>query len=150
MVVEFRSDNSTSWIGNFERGWHGCDYCDHHPNGEHALIIANGQGYVVEPSQRRLISLIEGAIVDLFFHPTQQAVVLNQQELSFSAIDTKGLLWQSRRISWDGFRSIRIVGSILSGEAWNPVHEGWLPFELDLENGQVIGGSYPEELKSHS
>jgi hypothetical protein len=143
LVVRFTASDGASWVGNFQRG--GCYYdrIDHHPNEKDVLIIAGGQGYVVDPANRRLVALLGGGIVDLFGHPLQRAVVLNQQNLSFAAVGLTGNIWHSRRISWDGFRSVKIVGTKLSGEAWSPHNDEWRPFVLDLETGAVDGGSYP-------
>jgi hypothetical protein len=144
LVVRFMASDGASWVGNFQRGGMDYDRIDHHPNGKDALIIASGQGYVVDPVNQRLVGLLGGGIVDLFDHPSQRAVVLNQQNLSFVAIGAAGNIWQSRRISWDGFRHIAVVGSKLSGEAWSPHNGEWCPFVLDLQTGTVVGGSYPE------
>ena len=39
-----------------------------------------------------------------------------------------------------------MIGTTLTGEAWRPYEEGWCGFQLDLETGEVVGGSYPEAL----
>jgi len=143
LVIRFTTNDGTSWIGNFQRGGTQYDYINHHPNGKNALIIASGQGYIVDPVDRQLVGLLGGAIVDVFNHPSQRAVVLNQQNLSFAAIGATGNIWQSRRISWDGFRSVKTAGTKLSGEAWSPHNDEWRPFVLDLETGDVVDGSYP-------
>jgi hypothetical protein len=133
LVIRFTTNDGTSWIGNFQRGGMGYDYINHHPNGKNALIIASGQGYIVDPVDRHLVGLLGGGIVDLFSHPSRHAVVLNQQNLSFAAIDATGQIWQSRRISWDGFRFLQTVGTKLSGEAWSPHNDEWHAFVLDLK-----------------
>jgi hypothetical protein len=143
LVVRFTASDGASWVGNFQRGEMAYDRIERHPNEKDALIIAGGQGYVVNPVNQHLVGLLGGGIVDLFDHPSQRAVVLNQQNLSFVAIGAAGNIWQSRRISWDGFRSVKTVGTTLSGEAWSPHNDDWRPFVLDLQTGSVVGGSYP-------
>ena len=146
LVVNFKFTDGTSFVGNFERGLSSYDHCIRHPNGRHAIVIAGGEGYVIDPYARQIISLLGSAITDSFPHPSKKAIVLNNQGLSFTAIGPAGQLWQSRRISWDGFRSIQMIGTMLTGEAWKPYDEGWCAFQLDLETGEVVGGSYPEAL----
>ncbi len=121
LVIRFTTNDGASWVGNFQRGGMDYDYINHHPNGKNALIIASGQGYIVDPVDRRLVGLLGGGIVDLFTHPSRHAVVLNQQNLSFAAIDATGQIWQSRRISWDGFRSIQG----LRQATWKPILNSW-------------------------
>ena len=43
----------------------------------------------------------------------------------------------------DGRRSARRQGQ---GPAFNPIDDTWLPFEVDIDTGEVTGGSYPPEL----
>ncbi|TWT74503.1 hypothetical protein Pla123a_33260 [Posidoniimonas polymericola] len=53
-----------------------------------------------------------------------------------------GLAWKTRRLSWDGFRELRVAGSSLFGEAYTPMGDSWHEFEVDLETGEAVGGSY--------
>jgi hypothetical protein len=62
--------------------------------------------------------------------------------LWFEALAASGMSWRSRRLSWDGVRNVRIDDSRLRGEAWNPVDDCWNEFTLDLQTGDVVGGSY--------
>ena len=32
------------------------------------------------------------------------------------------------------------------GDAYDPMNDTWMPFSVDLANGEVVGGSYPPEL----
>ena len=58
------------------------------------------------------------------------------------ALDPTGRLWRTRRISWDGVRSIVVGESSLSGEAYEPMTDSWTPFAVDLSSGESEGGSY--------
>ena len=143
LVVSFCMRDSPPWIGNFVRGLTKFDYVAVHPNRVAALIVAGGQGYVIDPVARQLQSTIGGAIVDAFAHPTTTAIVLNHQNLSFESIGAYGRLWRSRQISWDGLRFVEVTGNALSGEAWR-YDDTWHPFQLDLVSGAVRGGAYKE------
>lgn len=68
--------------------------------------------------------------------------LLNNQGLGFLRLSADGVLWRSRRISWDGFSDLRFEGERLTGKAWSPVEDTWLPFELDVRSGHAEGGSY--------
>ena len=75
--------------------------------------------------------------------------LLNNQGLGFLRLSADGVMWRSRRISWDGFSELRLEGQRLFGQAWSPFGDAWLPFELDVRTGETEGGSYigpPMEL----
>jgi hypothetical protein len=40
----------------------------------------------------------------------------------------------------DGFRRLRLEGEHLTGEAWSPIEDGWVPFTLDVRTGRAEGG----------
>src|SRR5437899_12361110 len=48
-----------------------------------------------------------------------------------------------QHLSWDGFKNITITGNELSGFAWRPGENDWVPFRVDLRTGDAEGGSYP-------
>ncbi|MDB6011512.1 MAG: hypothetical protein JWL65_3762 [Gammaproteobacteria bacterium] len=142
-VVGFKSAVGRVWTANFIRGLTKFDLLTLHPNAHDALIIAGGQVYIIDPVAEKLVEAFGGAIVDAFAHPTCAALVLNHQNLRFEAIGTNGRIWLSRRISWDRLRSLKRQGTILTGEAWRP-DSTWHAFELNLDTGMVIGGSYDD------
>jgi hypothetical protein len=144
LVVSFKAaDGAQSWTGNFVRGLTKFDLVTLHPNGHDALIIAGGQGYVVDPLTGELLNNIGGGIVDAFPLPTRNSIVLNHQNLRFEAIGAEGRIWLTRRISWDQIRSLERRGATLIGQAWRP-DSTWHAFELNLDTGDVSGGSYEE------
>jgi hypothetical protein len=145
-VVEFQTGTDQKWVGNFARGANKFDWIDSHPNGRDALVVAGGQGYLIEPNLRIVISTFGGAIEGVLHYAPLQALVFNDQGLLFEALGPKGSLWKTRRISWDGMGDIRVSGSTLSGEAWDAVHDTWREFHVDLETGVVVGGAFPEIL----
>lgn len=73
--------------------------------------------------------------------PNRNMVVFGNG-LWFNAVSEQGLLWRSERISWDGIKDVRIDGSMLIGKAFY-IGGGWVPFQLNLEDGTFEGGSYP-------
>jgi hypothetical protein len=142
LVVHFAPTGAPPWTGNFVPGrFTKFQLLVPHPNGQHAIIIAGGQGYIVDPSAEELVGTLGGAIVDAFSHPTTSALVLNHQNLRFEAIGATGRIWLTRRISWDFMRSLEHHGTTLTGEAWKP-DDTWHRFRVDLDTRAVEGGSY--------
>src|SRR6185312_14109421 len=52
LVVEFSPPASPSWVGNFQRGGGRLDSVIQHPDDRHVIVIAGGQGYVIDPISR--------------------------------------------------------------------------------------------------
>jgi len=140
-VVQFTRSAGDSWVGNFQRGAGAIDTVVEHPNGKELLVISGGQGYVVDPEDRCKREYFGGCIDSVFPVEENKTVILGNG-LWFEAFGVAGPLWRSKQVSWDGLRELRHDGTILRGEAWSPVEDCWLPFELDLITGSHQGGSY--------
>lgn len=145
LVVEISPDDGPSWIGNFVRGLSAFDFAELHPNARNVLVIAGGQGYVVDAKQRGVTEMFGAAIVDVIRHPARDWLIFNDQEIRFSALGPDGWVWKSRRVSWDGFRDLHVEAEHVIGEAWSP-GDSWEPFKVNLNTGEVAGGSYPEHV----
>ncbi len=145
-MVEFQAGADRKWVGNFVRGLNKFDWIGSHPNGQQSLVVAGGQGYLIEPNLRTVLSTFGGAIEGVLHYAPLQALVFNHQGLLFEALGPKGTLWKTRRISWDGMGDIRMSGSTLLGEAWDAVNDTWREFQVNLETGVVLGGAFPEKL----
>jgi hypothetical protein len=88
-----------------------------HPNGTDVIVVAGGHSYVIDPELR---AMRDGTrwddIADVF--PLQQlGLVVFQGLVDFAAVRSDNSGWISPRISWDGFRDIKLHGSELMGEA---------------------------------
>jgi hypothetical protein len=140
LVVEFTPSVGSAWVGNFQPGIGGIDDAVPHPNGRDVLVFSNGFLWSVDPTTR-VAEKVATAIAECWPLTDPDGYLLNNQGLSFVRLSAEGLVWQSRRISWDGFSDLRLEGERLSGRAWTPIDDAWLPFTLDLRTGNVDGGS---------
>jgi hypothetical protein len=141
LVVEFRRLDGSVWVGNFEPGLGGIDDVVADPNDTDVLVVAGGQLYRVSPDTQDAVRLAP-AVFDLWQLRDPPRLLFNNQGLAFLCIGRDGLVWKTRRISWDGFRNLRFDCGRLEGEAWSPVEDRWLPFRVYLADGAVVGGSY--------
>jgi len=91
---------------------------------------------------RQLVSTFGADLCCAMELPDLPALVF-ADTVRFEALGVEGVLWRSRRVSWDGMRDFRREGFVLRGEAWEP-SDRWYPFEVDLRSGNVAGGSYSE------
>lgn len=141
LVVRF-TPYGTRWIGNFQRGLTEYDVLLPHPDREQVVVIAGGQGYVVNPETREASRIFGGAIVQAYTTDEPSLVIVDHQGISFEAIGPDGGDWHTPRLSWDGFRSVRFENGRMVGEAWSPVDDSWYRFEVDLATGATSGGSF--------
>jgi uncharacterized protein YlzI (FlbEa/FlbD family) len=140
-VVEFFPEDGQSWIGNFQPGLGGIDDVIEHINGDHVIILSNGQAYVVDPETRSLINHF-GSQIEYVTSIPELKILLFGNGLWFEAIGESGFIWQTRRLSWDGMRSLHHDGMVLSGEGYDPMADSWVSFTVDLSSGDSEGGSY--------
>lgn len=141
-VVEFTPSNSQPWVGNFQPGGTRLTDLIEFPQNGSVLVVANGQGYLVDAHFGTLLAQCESDIDFVLLSPPEELVIVGTTT-DFSAYQGAERVWRSRRISWDGFRSLAVVGGALTGEAWC-FDDSWHPFSIDVANGKVTGGSYYE------
>ena len=146
LVVKISPSNKDAWVGNFHRGLSGPDIVLEHPDQRHMIVIAGGQGYIIDPETAKQTHQLSDLIKHAIPVPELGAVVLGD-DLQFESIRAEGLWWKSGRISWDGFRNIAVSGIILTGESYSAVDQEWSPFVLDLTSGASTGGSYAADMK---
>jgi len=139
IVVEFRTEAGT-WVGNFQPGLGGLQLAGLHPNERDAVVIAAGDLWVVDPDVRtaeRLLPAIDAALEVR----DPDGWVYSRQGLALARLGPEGLLWHTRRLSWDGFDQLSIGNGEVKGLAWSPIDDQWYPFRVDLDTGRSTGGS---------
>jgi hypothetical protein len=141
-VVEIFPENERSWVGNFGPGLSNFSAAFEHPDGRHVLVISNGQGYVVEPSTRRLVGEVGGAIIGVTELSDPPSLLLNHQGIAFERVGPHGRLWRTRRLSWDGFKDVQISAETISGLGWAAPTDTWEPFEVDIRSGRTLKTVY--------
>jgi hypothetical protein len=140
-VVQFQIEDGRTWVGNFQPTLSNfCDVLMDEAAAE-ALVIAGGQGYRVRLDDGELLGLVGGGIKSVYKPEGRDGFVLcNGTDFE---LYRRGVVWCTRRISWDGVRNIAITGTTLVGEAWM-FDDSWHSFSVDLETGEAQGGSYYE------
>jgi hypothetical protein len=144
-VVEFTLRTGRSWIGNFQTGPYGASgVLAVLGRADQALVLAEGQAYVVEPETATIVRSFGGLITDVFNLRDRGSMIFGNG-LWFECIGADGLRWRTRRLSWDGTTEVALNGMRLRGQAAN-IDDTWVPFEVDVNTGEVTGGSYPPDL----
>lgn len=139
LVVEFNAADQDTWVGNFGGGFGGVTEVLPHPDGKHVLVINSGLVWSVDPKSRTAVEL--NLAVDGVW-AVSDALILSRQSLAFFKISTEGIDWHTGRISWDGFQNIIVTETEISGDAWSPIEDGWIPFKVNVITGFSEGGSY--------
>ena len=142
LVVRVAPDSGTPWIANCRPGLTQFSTARVHPDGRRGLLVAGGQYYIVDPANRALVQSGGGAITALWELDTPASVLFSHQDIYLERIGATGRLWYSRRLSWDGFQSIRFADDHVAGLGWNATKEAWEPFEVDLRTGQTLATAY--------
>lgn len=141
VVVEFTTE-AGRWFGNFERGMRGMEFIGFHPNARDAVVIARGDLWVVRPEEHTA-ELQFTAIQAAYDVHDPDGWVFDRQGLAFARLGPTGILWHTRRISWDGFDQVTLDKDKVTGLAWSALEDRWFPFQVDLSSGRAAGGSYP-------
>jgi hypothetical protein len=142
IVIAFRAPDTTAWVGNFEPGLEGITRVLAHPDHARVLVFSRGDLWVVDPAKRSA-NLIAIAISDLWPVTEPEGLILNREGLALVRLAADGVVWHTRRLSWDGFDRIEIQSHCIRGKAWNAVDDCWNDFEVDLVTGRSTGGSFP-------
>lgn len=143
VVVEFSPPSTASWVGNFQRGIGSYSGAVTHPNAHDVIVVAGGEGYVVDPQTAALKATFGGGICGLWMADSR-LVILDDSGIRFSALAEHGWRWHTQRVSWDGFDNVTLDRERLLGQAWNAIDQCWQPFSIDLATGTVEGGAYIE------
>jgi len=143
LVVRFYPRHSEPWTGNFIDGTTICTAVLEHPNKSDIIVIAQGEGSIVDPETRTIHDRI-GDVEQVIELPSLRCVVL-RDFTGFRALSVDNKGWRSPRISWDGFRKVTVRGTDLLGEAYTPIQDSWVPFKLDLLTGHCPDGVYGNE-----
>jgi hypothetical protein len=72
--------------------------------------------------------------------------IFSRQGIALARFSLEGLVWHTRRISWDGFDKLAVDQEKVTGLAWSPTDGRWYPFQVDIQTGATTsGGSYSED-----
>jgi hypothetical protein len=144
LVIRFCPERSEPWIGNFIGGATGCTAVLDHPNAADVIVVAQGDVCIVDPENRTVRDRIASNVEEVIQPAALQCVVFRNL-VDFAGVTATGY-WRSPRISWDGIRNTNVQGTKLSGEAYTPIGDAWVPFTLDLLTGRCADGIYENDI----
>ncbi|MBN1959634.1 MAG: hypothetical protein JW841_01700 [Deltaproteobacteria bacterium] len=105
------------------------------------IVVVHGQAYLIDAITRELKRYFGGFVEGVLVIPHLDLLVYHNG-LWVEGLFSSGYAWQTTRLSWDGFRHLKIDGDDLIGEAYDPISNSWHDFTVDLSTGEAVGGSY--------
>jgi hypothetical protein len=140
-VVEFVPMTKASWVGNFQGDGGTYSGILPFPDGGPLVVISKGLGYVINLEDRSLIRTFGGSICSVLAVPDSSLLIFGSYT-DLQAWDANFMHWQTRRISWDGIRNLRVEAGWVKGRAWTPIGDYEIAFEVNIETGEAFGWSY--------
>lgn len=113
--------------------------CPRHGN---ILAVAGGYAYLADTlAPERPLHLPQRPVAQVLPAPEANLLLLAGFH-NIAAIGPTGLLWETARLSWEGLTLQDIRENHLHGTGWDMRTDRELPFSVDLETGQHIGGAF--------
>lgn len=112
------------------------------PAPDDLLAIAGGYAYrinTLEPDKTDLLE--QRPVTQVLAAPTEGLLLLGGFH-DVLALGAHGILWRTRRLSWEGITLDQVRGGKLEGKGWDMLSDRELPFTVDLETGAHEGGGY--------
>ncbi len=137
LIVSFENDLSNKWIGVFEKGGNNYNNIKLLSN-DKVLIIANGQGYIVNPKTRTRTKLNSPCYIDIFVKTN--FIILSSYTL-IDIYNESELIKQIQIDDIDGIRLLKNTGSRLYGEfrqISSIDFNEWLQFEIDINTFELF------------
>jgi hypothetical protein len=140
-VVAFHLTSSQRWVGNFGRGLSHVDTVLAMPAVGKLAVIAGGALYEVDPKIPGPVEQAACCVTDTLEAPDAEKLILVWNHIELGCWGARGEVWNTGRISWDGFRNLKIDAGRITGDAWSPMGDRWFPLSVDINTGVVEGGA---------
>jgi hypothetical protein len=108
------------------------------PDPDWLCAVAGGYAYRVNTADPRQWEQVE-------YRPVLDVVPLLQQQLllfaghqSLVACGPNGKAWETERLSWEGFKILKIDGQTLVGLGWDLITDQEFEFQVNLQTGERI------------
>lgn len=136
LILEIFPDIKNNWYACFKSGYSEFSGVYQHPNAEDLIVIANGQGYVVNPENQQLLEAFGGNITEVFEF-FDAYIILFQDSSGLISYNETGLIWQNKKLPFGETRKLEIDREILMGEVRISLDRGWEDFWLSAKTGEI-------------
>jgi hypothetical protein len=145
-VVKFYKDDGSTWIANFPQGLSSLSFVKEIPNNNSILVVAGGDGYLMNPNHTKPIQEFNYFADEMVERDDGRLILASLAEIIFLD-ENANIEWETRRISWDGIKDLKLNGNILTGYAYdigkydeNNDDNAWVKFTIDLDTKEIEGG----------
>ena len=148
IMVKFVPPDGDSWIGIFAFGdmlpSGDCKVCPG-PGKNNLTIIAKGETYIASPRDPALFQMMKACpVIGAISIPIRNLMIFYDFTEIF-AYGKNGLVWETKRISWDGIKINEVTSNEIIGQSWDAPNEEHVEFRVDLTNGfHKVGAAPPE------
>jgi hypothetical protein len=145
-VVRFVRVDGSDWTGNFLPGLTNYSDAFMHPDRRRVLIVSRGDTYLVDPEDPDSYETLPGWVQNHIWSPDHRHLILDDAGLRLTILADDGSRRSTRRFSYDGLAELATDGTTVRGLAYEPCHDSWQPFTVDIASCEVEGGTYNEPL----
>jgi hypothetical protein len=143
LILKISPFSGKPWIGIFAFGditTNGLCGVYSMPDKEKFCVVSNGMGYIVTSSDATIFETLDSIPITDVRCIKEKGIILFADYTEIMAYDSGGLRWQSKRLSYDGFKIISLNSDVLIGEFWDIRNESNSLFEIDIINGSLLSG----------
>ena len=138
--MRFTADDGSCWTGNFQPGLGQCERVLRHPDERRFVVVAGGQGYIIDPDDSLRCEYFGGSIETALEIKDLKAILFgNGLWFRITWCEWYDLAITTDLLGWD--RDVAIQGLTLTGQSWW-YDDTWTEFAIDLVEGTVTGGSH--------
>jgi hypothetical protein len=144
--VEFVPQEKEPWYGTFSRGQlsrNAINFAGSCPDRSRALVIARGEGYLVDVDQPDDWEEIPLRPLMGVEHSTEKGIIILWDFVRMMCIDRHGVRWKTLSISWDGIKDVVVCGKVVRASVWDAPNSCFCIATIELETGLVTGGKCP-------
>jgi hypothetical protein len=108
------------------------------PNPDWLCALAGGYAYLLNAADPAQWEQVEYRPVLAVTPLRQQRLLLFSGHQSLLAYGPGGKLWQTARLSWEGFKTLKVEDDTLTGLGWDLMTDQEFEFQVNLHTGEHI------------
>jgi len=123
--VKFFDEECLEWVGAFSQNdWNHYNVVFRVPNENLFLVISSGQGYFIDPNQRKVVATTEWDSIEKIIHNEATGLLVVTDGLCLALFQGTKLVWSSQRVSADGISFTAQSGPTIQGVLNDMTTEG--------------------------
>ena len=143
-LVEVVTAEGKVWTGKFEVGDCGLSGFFATPSPDILFVVMEGQGYWVPTLDPESYEVVATVPINQVLRVPERQIMFFLDFTRVEAYGTKGFLWQSDSLSWDGLQITHVTNNCIRGLGWDSPADSHIEFDIDTSSGATKGGSSPQ------